>query len=244
MLDLLISDHRLPPTIRQLASATLSHAEGRGQLLGPESRDRLLRRLAVIPADDERVDPILVSLTDFPIRDGGALIAQIAVDQTLPIPIRISAIDVLGMVSDREAVQMAVATVECEPPGNVLEFLVELAAKRQVSVRREWLEARIEAASDPFNRRALLGAYQSRTVCCSTNDNSIDSIRSKRSSTVFIIGTPHSRIQSPRPQSRIARIVFWGSVLSLGEPHLNRCQTASHFDPSFAFDFRSFAGPI
>ena len=156
VLELLLEEHDLPPTIRQLVSATLSHRQGRGQELDPDSRDRLLRRLAVLPPIDERIGPILDSLAGFPIRDGGRLIAELTSNRTLQPTVRISAIDVLETTSEVDAVRLAVAGVTSEPRGNVVQFLVELAAKRNVAVPLEWLEAEIDATSDPFNRRAFL----------------------------------------------------------------------------------------
>jgi len=159
VIELLTEQHQLPPTIRQLASATLSHDLGRGQALDPSSRDCLLRRLAVLQPQDDRVGPILDALAGFPIRDGGELIAQLAIDRKLHQTVRIAAVEALGTVSDLAAIRLAVAQTPSEHPGNVLEFLVELAAKRHVAVPLKWLEAQIEAQSDAFNRRALLTAY-------------------------------------------------------------------------------------
>lgn len=159
VLDLLLEQHQLPPTIRQMVSATLSHRKGRGYGLDPDSRDRLLRRLAAVSPQDDRVGPILDSLIGFPIRDGGQLIAQFVIDATLPAAVRISAADVLETTSEQAAILMAVSGIQLDSPDTVVQSVVDVAVKRQIPVPLDWLQARIEGTSDAFHRRSFLTAY-------------------------------------------------------------------------------------
>ena len=159
VVDLLTEPNDLPSTVRQLASASLSHRKGRGARLDPESRDRILRRLASVRTQDARVGPLLDALTGFPIRDGGWLISEIALDRNLASATRISAIDVLETVSESGPVEATVAGAVDEPTSTVSDMLIDLGVKRHAQLPLEWLEARIKNASAPFTRRTLATAY-------------------------------------------------------------------------------------
>jgi hypothetical protein len=159
VVGLLIEPTSFPITVRQLASASLSHRKGRGAKLEPDDRDRLLRRLAAVKPEDIRVGPLLDALTGFPIRDGGRLIGEIASDRNLASAIRISAIDVLETVAESGPIERVVAGVVNEPIDAVAHALVELGVKRNAMLPLDWLEGRITSTGNTVTRRPLATAY-------------------------------------------------------------------------------------
>ena len=159
LVDIVTGDRRLPAESVSMAVALLSHRGQNRKALDPIGRDRLLRRLAVLAPEDERLESILLALEGCPLREGAALIDQLARKSEVNVAVRTAAIRVLATVTDRQRVQQLVTTIESEPSGEVVDTLLELAVGRSLAVPLPWLEKKIAAARDKVKRRILLTAY-------------------------------------------------------------------------------------
>lgn len=159
LIDMVTGDRRLPAGSVSMAVALLSHRGQNRKALDPIGRDRLLRRLAVLAPDDGRLESILLALEGCPLREGAALIDQLARRSEGNAAVRTAAIRVLATVTDRQRVQQLVTTIESEPSGEVADTLLELAVGRSLAVPLPWLEKKIAAARDKVKRRVLLTAY-------------------------------------------------------------------------------------
>ena len=135
----------MPIELLRMASATMSYSRDGGQRINPRWRDRLLSRLAVLPEEDPRVEHILEALISYPIREGGELIAGIAMNQFAPQLVRVTACSVLQTVADDKVVRNVVESVTEETHIGIVDFLVDLAVARNAVLPVEWLEKRITA---------------------------------------------------------------------------------------------------
>jgi NACHT domain len=141
------------------AIGVLRHYGHNKKALDPVGRDRLLRRLCVVPADAGKTEPILRALQACPIREGDAVIEQIAVDGTASAGVRATAVFALMGVVDRSRLQRLIRTIASEPLGEVVDAMLLLALIRSLAVPREWLEAKVTATGDRAKLRTLLPSY-------------------------------------------------------------------------------------
>jgi hypothetical protein len=141
------------------AIAALRHRGSTRKALDPPGRDRLLRQLAVRPPESPQVYSILAALEGCPLREGVALIAEIARSATYSPSLRSVATQALAAAIDRRQIQKLVLDVETETSDSVIDGLLNLAIFRSLYVPLGWLEKQILAARDKNKRRELLTAF-------------------------------------------------------------------------------------
>lgn len=158
---ILVDEPLWPSTLRKLAATALSHAsQNDGKLLDTAGRDRLLCRLASLPPSDPRLDSeLLLALRGFPIREGGSMIAELALDDTLATELRRMAVCVLHTVADQATVNLVAGSIVNESCHELRTQLLELAVSRGVALDRQWMEAQIEVDDHSWRRGSLTAAY-------------------------------------------------------------------------------------
>ncbi|HEX3994167.1 MAG TPA: HEAT repeat domain-containing protein, partial [Acetobacteraceae bacterium] len=104
-----------------VAVAVLRHSGHNKKALDPVGRDRLARRLAVLAPDAPGPEPILQALEGCPLREGAAVIEQIAQQSAAPAGVRSAAVRALTGVMDRSRLQRFVGTIASEPVGEVVD---------------------------------------------------------------------------------------------------------------------------
>ncbi len=139
--------------------AALRHRGSRRKALDPPGRDRLLRQLAALPPESPQVYGILAALEGCPLREGVALIIELARSVAYSPSLRFAAAQALAAAIDRRQIQKLVLAVETETSGNVVEGLLNLAVIRSLYIPLGWLEKKINAAKDKNKRRELLTAF-------------------------------------------------------------------------------------
>jgi hypothetical protein len=155
VIDLLLSGPAVSDEIARMVATMLARPSNQRLNLDPRGRDRLLRRLAVIPASSPRVEYYLTALQGFPIRDGAEVIAELATSQDAPIGVRRKAIIALSSVTDRRLLGSLVARIEQEPSETSADWLA-LAFDRSLPVPVPWLETRVSRCRDRVQRHKLL----------------------------------------------------------------------------------------
>ncbi|HEY4313318.1 MAG TPA: NACHT domain-containing protein [Pirellulales bacterium] len=159
LVDYVIGLRQVPDRCARMAAHVLRHCEASQRALDPRGRDRLLRRLAVLPADHARVEFLLTALEGFPIRDGGRLIGRIAQDAAAPASTRALAVRVLTSVANRQLLERIVAEIATEQSNEVADMLLQLAVQRSLRVPLAWLNQKTLASRDRTRRTDLLGIY-------------------------------------------------------------------------------------
>ncbi|WP_193376995.1 NACHT domain-containing protein [Frigoriglobus tundricola] len=137
----------------------LRHRGFNKKALDPVGRDRLVRQLAALPPDAPGLEPILQALEGCPIREGAAVIEEIAQAREAPVGVRAAAVLALTGVMDRARLQRFIATIGSEPSGEVAEAMLLLSVTRSVRAPRDWLEAAILKTHDKRKLGKLLPAY-------------------------------------------------------------------------------------
>jgi hypothetical protein len=141
------------------AVAVLRHSGSRRKALDPPGRDRLLRQLAVLSPESPPVMSILAALEGCPLREGVALIAELAKCETYSPLLRFAATQALTAAIDRRQIQKLVLAIETETSGNVIDGLLNLAVMRTLCLPLGWLQKKITAARDKNKRREFLTAF-------------------------------------------------------------------------------------
>jgi hypothetical protein len=159
LVDYVIGVRKVPDRCALMAAHVLRHCDASQRALDPTGRDRLLRRLAVLPADHAQVAFILTALEGFPIREGGKLIGRIVQDTAAPSNIRALAVRVLASVADRQLLEQLVAEIAAEQSREVADMLLQLAVQRSLRVPLNWLTQKTLASRDRTRRTDLLGIY-------------------------------------------------------------------------------------
>ena len=154
-----IGDITLPEECTSMACAVLRHCGTSQRALDPVGRDRLLRRLAALPAEEPRLHFLLMALEGYPIREGGAVVAQVAQQAAVRGSTRAAAVLVLATVADRQLAQRVVATIESESVSVVVDTLLLLAIQRSLSVPLTWLAGKVMASRQALHQRQLLTGY-------------------------------------------------------------------------------------
>jgi hypothetical protein len=155
VIDLLLGGPAVSDAIARMAATMLARPSNQRLNLDPRGRDRLLRRLAAIPASSPRVEYYLTALHGFPIRDGAEVIAELTTSQDVPIGVRRKAIIALSSVTDRRLLASLVARIEQEPSETAADWLT-LAVDRSLPVPVPWLETRVNRCRDRIQRHKLL----------------------------------------------------------------------------------------
>lgn len=145
-----------PNGLAERASGLLSRSGE--SCLDPAGRDRILRRLSALEPTDARVPVLLSALAGHPIRNGVAVLAEVA-RATAPTEVRVRAIEVLTWVADPAALQPLADALESETDDVIVGSLLTLATRTGITLPQEWLERRIRDTRDATDRICLLVAY-------------------------------------------------------------------------------------
>lgn len=143
----------------RMAATALRSVEGSRGALDPLVRDLLLRRLAILPLDDWRIEYILTALEGHPIRDGASIIAEIAMCSDVRAEVRAKAVAVLATVADRRLLQQVIAGIESESSGEVVGMLLHLAVARSLRVTPVWLQKKISECRDRVRLHQFVKSY-------------------------------------------------------------------------------------
>ena len=141
LISLVLGERPMADELVRIAVAGLRHVANGRKALDPRGRDRLLRRLTALSPEAPRVNFMLAALEGFPVRDGAAVVAQIAKDSRLDSDRRVQAVRVLATATEQAIVQECVSSIASEPAAKVAGSLLQVAVQRGLSVPWNWLQA-------------------------------------------------------------------------------------------------------
>lgn len=127
--------------------------------LDPVGRDRLVRRIAASDPRDPRLADYLSCLEGYPVRDGAAVVLDVARSGAALPEVRAAAVEVLTWVTDPAVLRELAEGVVSENSHGVMKALLVLATTRRLALPRAWLEGKITSAKDVLFRKLFLKAY-------------------------------------------------------------------------------------
>ena len=139
----------------RMAATALMQPYGRRLHLDPRGRDRLLRRLAAIPASSVLVKYLLMALDNLPIRDGAEVIAELATTSEATLEVNQQAISVLRHVTDRRLLESLAKWIEGRPRELTVMWL-KLAWERSLPIPLSWLKCRVNRSRSEIERDHLV----------------------------------------------------------------------------------------
>lgn len=153
LIDILLNVSGGEVMARMAATAFMS--PGRHLGLNPRGRDRLIRRLAAIPAASVAVKYILIALDNTPIRDGAEIIAELAMSSESTLEVKQQSLAVLKFVTDRRLLERLANWIDEHPPELRLMWLT-LAWERSLPIPLGWLKSRVSRCRSEIERDQLL----------------------------------------------------------------------------------------
>ena len=159
LVEAILAEQQQTCGVAEMAANTLRHVPASRGALDPIGRDRLLRWLTILEPADSRVEAILTALEGHPIREGGTMISELLLNETVRPETRSSAASVMATVADRAQVKRAVSQITQEPSQEVIATLLNLAVTRSVSVPLNWLAGEIRSTRQRVRRHQLLKSF-------------------------------------------------------------------------------------
>jgi hypothetical protein len=154
LLDILLNRPDDETLARMSATAFLTPSSRR-ICLDPCGRDRLLRRLAAMPAASINAKYLLMVLDTIPIRDGAEVIAELATSSAATLEVQQQAIAVLKCVTDRRLLERLTNKIDERPPELKLMWL-NLAWERSLPLPLAWLKRQLNRSRNRIEREQLL----------------------------------------------------------------------------------------
>ncbi len=129
--------------VRKTAGYCLHRSSGTNATLDLRSQRLLLKHLAVNQSNEPVVASILQALEGHPIREGGELIAELAVHDRLSAETRAQAVAVLKTVAMRELLDAVIPILLRDPTSIIAERTAEVAVSRRVPVFADFFKQRL-----------------------------------------------------------------------------------------------------
>jgi NACHT domain len=158
LIGLVLGDRPMADEFVRMAAAGLRNVEGGRKALDPSGRDRLVRRVAVVPPDAPQLKFVLAALEGFPVRDGASVFAETALQTDIDPSLRSLAVRVLATASERPLIQKVVSSIVTEPSAQVAGFLLNVAIQRSLAVPLGWLEGKIKSCRERVQLHQLVKA--------------------------------------------------------------------------------------